>query len=354
MQQSMHNIFVDPVIVTTPSQQATKADVEVWLQNLSVWLKEALSGSRLWLHAIQATDLLIEHNRFPSFETLRVLQRRYQLNINLSQIVRDVDTFFRDEQLDLKGQLEVLGYIVEVQDGSILIYPEHLSARWLDVIREDMLQIFVTACACKCTNHLFTNGLQIATLKLPDNTKEITVSAIVIDALPELILDTNSRIVQKFPLLFTPDDIELPDIASLWSQGEIGVRKAIAQHYKQHWENVSAQSLKYELGTHFIESVIGRNDMTDTLLNQIVRTMARVIADKAREGKNRRHEVRERDEQFTPQLVRLSDGAKAWRLTVSPDGAAWRVHYWQISNTERGEVIEFSNVLTKHDPTIMY
>lgn len=54
-----------------------------------------------------------------------------------------------------------------------------------------------------------------------------------------------------------------------------------------------------------------------------------------------------------PQETRSSDGAKAWRMTVIPEGAGWRMHYWKIPVPE-GSIIEFANVLKKHDPEEIY
>lgn len=81
--------------------------------------------------------------------------------------------------------------------------------------------------------------------------------------------------------------------------------------------------------------------------------MANVIANKPEALKHRPHEVREREETGTAQLVRSSDNANAWRITVSPDGAGWRMHYWKIPAPE-GSIIEFSNVLTKKDSVIIF
>lgn len=145
----MTNIFVDPVIVITPPDDATRDDIELYLNTLTIWLKEALYTPYSWLHSVQVTDLLQDSRRFPSFELLRTWQRKYQLNLNVSQLVRNVNAFFRDPTLDLGGKLEHLGFLIEPADESIIIQPGEFSARWPNPIRDEMHLLFATTCACK-------------------------------------------------------------------------------------------------------------------------------------------------------------------------------------------------------------
>ena len=75
-----------------------------------------------------------------------------------------------------------------------------------------------------------------------------------------------------------------------------------------------------------------------------------VIADKAKDVKNYHlRQLRESKTADSKQRTRESDNAKAWRLTITPDGVGWRLHYWQVP-TPNGSIIEFANVLKKHDP----
>jgi len=230
MQQSMQsNVFVDPAIITTPLEDESREHVEMWIDVLNVWLREALSSHYQWFHLVQATNLLIEERRFPSFEILRAWQRKYKIDINISLLLKDINTFFRDETLDLSQKLEDLGYLVEPEEGTIVIQPEQFSSRWLTCIYEEMQQIFVTACACKYTQHTFANSLLIATPLLVSGKREIIVSAAVKESIPEFARKRDNTIMQTFPLLFTPEDLPLLDVISLWKQGEQGIRKAVEQ-----------------------------------------------------------------------------------------------------------------------------
>ncbi len=279
----MKNIFIDPVIVTTSPEDASREDVEAWLENLQVWLKEALSSHYGWLHFVQATNLLVENGRFPSFDVLRTWQRKYRLDINPGIIVRDVNTFFRDEKFDLQGNLEQIGYLVETKEGSIVIHPEPFTARWLECIQDVTKQILVTTCACKYTMHPFAEELHIVTLRLPDDVREIEVSAIIMDALPNFERDASNKITQTFSLLFIPDHLlPLIDVQALWLQGDAGITYAIEQQFKKDWQQSLCQPMKFRFGPQFVESVNNAGlDTNEVVLTKIVRIAAAIIADKA-------------------------------------------------------------------------
>jgi hypothetical protein len=82
--------------------------------------------------------------------------------------------------------------------------------------------------------------------------------------------------------------------------------------------------------------------------------MAGVIADKPELLQHKPHWLREREEPHTPQLLRANDNATAWRITITHEGAGWRMHYWRKVDPNGNVAIEFSNVLTKKDPTVIY
>jgi len=350
----MVNIFVDPVIIMTPPDNQSKAEVEVWLDNLDIWLKEALTSPYFWLHSVQATYLLQSNGRFPSFELLRNWQRRYQLDINPVQLVKNVNEFFRNEDFDLKYNLDKLVYIFELEAGSISISPVQFTARWPDSILDDMQWLLVATCISKCLNHYLSRDLQIATLKLSLATREIEVSAIIVESFPDIPRQVDEKITQTFPLLFTPDDmLPIVDVIELWDKGEKGLSYAIEHQFKKDWRETVPQPLKFHIGSGFIESVNNTGlDTNDTILRRIVKAAAAVIADQAKyiEG-YKLHERRESEAANSSQHTRRRDNAKAWRLMIGKRGAGWRMHYWQIP-TQQGNIIEFSNVVKESDDTI--
>src|SRR5947209_2012579 len=144
----MTNIFIDPVIIMTPADDENREGIEVWLANLGIWLKEALSGYHTWLHSVEVTNLLEENGQFPGFALLRNWQRTYRLNINPAQLVKNINEFFRNPDFDLTTKLLELEYIIQPQAGSVIIQPEQIPARWPDFMQEPMRLLLATTCAC--------------------------------------------------------------------------------------------------------------------------------------------------------------------------------------------------------------
>ena len=342
----MANIFIDPVIVMTPSNGINREEIEGWLANLDTWLNEALSAHYTWLHSVEVTNLLQEYDRFPSFELLRRWQRSYRLDVNPVQIMKKVNEFFRNENFDLGNKLVELGYVIQPEEGSIVIQPDQFAARWTETIRDHMHLLLATTCACKYTQHSFTHELHIATLTLKDAFREIEVSAVILDAIPDFVRGADNRIMQYFPLLFTPNDLlPLINVIELWNEGEKGIRYAIDHEYKKRYQSSSGKLLEYRLGSRFIESIHeARLDTNEIVLYKIIRAAAAIIADKAKYIEAYElHWLRKSEAANSPQRVRVSDNAKAWRLMVEKQGAGWRLHYWQIPGINES-VIEFSNL----------
>lgn len=227
----MANIVIDPVIVMVPFDDASRAEVEIWLENLTLWLNEALTAPFTWLHCWQASELLGDHERFPYFAQLKQLQQKYRLDINISQIARNVNAFFRDETLDLEEHLNQLAYIIEPAVSSIVIQPEQFVARLPQYIHETFHLLLADCCACKHIEHPFGQGLHIATLAL-DGAREITVSVVILEAEPDFARPVDNIIAQTFPLLITPDDLQpLTDVLEMWAKGEHGIMYTIKQQY---------------------------------------------------------------------------------------------------------------------------
>lgn len=344
----MANIVIDPVIVMVPSDDASRDEVERWLENLTLWLKEALTAPFTWLHCWQASGLLEAYERFPSFARLRQLQRKYRLDpdITINEIARYVNDFFRDDTLDLEKHLNSLDYIIEPEVGSIVVKPEQFIARLPQYIHNDLSLLLANCCACKHIKYAFGQGLHVATLALADGARTLHVSVVILDAEPDFARPSDNIIVQTFPLVITPDDLQpLAGVLEMWVKGEYGIIYAIKQQYKKDQPDTDTSPLAFHLGPRFIESVNTRGlDTNETVLRSIVRAASDVIADKAKDKHGYQlHHFRESEAANSPQLVRDSDNAGAWRLMLQKHGAGWRLHYWQIPTPE-GSVIEFANV----------
>lgn len=347
------NIFVDPVIVATPTDESSREEVVAWLHNLELWLHEALSAPFLWLHALNITRQLEEHGRLPSFNTLRALARRYRLDINPTLLARDINTFFRDPERDLEEKLVELGYMETGEP--VTIEPTQIMMRWPIFICPQMCNLLVTCAVCKHAVHPFANNLHIATLKLSDQSQAVSISSIIQVSISELACKPGDLISQTFPLLFTPEDLQpLIDVRTLWYEGEngAGIIYVIEQQWQKDWSQMG-QRLTFRLGPHFMESIASAGlDTNDIILRKIVRVAAAVLAHQAKQIEGAKlHPLRQTNAGDSPQRIRSADQAKAWRLDITKHGAGWRLHYWHISNAH-GESIEFSNICKESDHII--
>jgi len=341
----MANIVIDPVIVMVPSDDATRVEVELWLESLTLWLNEALTAPFTWLHYHKASELLEAFERFPSFARLRQLQRKYRLDpdITISKIASNVHDFFRDETLDLEAHLNQLEYVIEPEVSSIVVRPEQFIARLPQYIHDDFYVLLANCCACKHIEYPFGKELSIATLALMDGSREVVVSVVILEAEPNFARPGDNTIVQTFPLVITPGDLQpLIDVIEVWAKGERGIMYAIRRQYEKDW---SGSPFAFRLGARFIESVNSRGlDANEIVLRGIIRAAAAVIADKAKDMPGYHlHQKRIKETADSPQHIRDSDHAKGWRLMLQQHGAGWRLHYWQISTSE-GSMIEFANV----------
>ena len=218
-----------------------------------IWLKEALTAPFTWLHYRLASELLEAHGQFPSFAQLKQLQQKYRLNINISQIARNVNEFFRDDTLDLEDHLKHLEYAIESEVDSIDIKPKQFITRLPKYLHDGLHILLADCCACKHIDHPFGKGLHIATLALVDGSREIAVSVVVLDALPDFARPADNKIVQTFPLLITPDDLlALIEIIDLWANGEHGFPYAIKQQYIWEWSGNIINPFTWRFGPPFI------------------------------------------------------------------------------------------------------
>lgn len=350
----MANILIDPVITMTPADDADKVAVEVWLENLTIWLNEALTAPFTWRHYKKASELLEAHGQFPSFGRLKHLLQKYRLDVNISQIARNVNAFFRDDTFDLEDHLKRLDYAIETEMDLITIKPAQFIDRLPKYLHDGLQLLLANCCACKHIDHPFGQGLHIATLALVNGSRDIVVSVVILYTLPDFIRPADNKITQTLPLLITPDDLlPLTDIIDLWAEGEHGIIYAIKQRYKKVWSSTTISPIAFLLGPHFIESVNERGlDTNEIVLQSIIRAASDVIADRAKDIPGYHlHQFRKSETANSPQLIRDSDQARAWRLMIQKHGAGWRLHYWQIP-TPNGSKIEFANICKESEREI--
>jgi hypothetical protein len=197
-------------------------------------------------------------------------------------------------------------------------------ARWPDFIHPNMYTLLVTSCVCKYTAHPFAHALRIATLKFPDQSREITITATITYAIPELACKPGDVITQVFPLLCSPDDLlPLINILTLWEEGENEVMYAIEQQIKKDWQYLGGASLQFSLGSRFVKSVNNAGlDTNEAILRRMVVLAAAVVAEQIKHVEGAKlHPLRTNLAGDSPQRIRSRDQARAWRVDVTKHGA---------------------------------
>lgn len=350
----MVDVFVDPIIVATPHPDAAQDVVEPYLDNLLCWLEEALNSPHSWYYSNRATAALLECGLYPGSELLQHWKQKYKrMDVNIRRISNWVGQFFNPE-FDLDNRLE---YLVDPEIDSISIQPEQFSTRWPSLLRNEMHALLAKVGGCKHMGSLFACELCLATLALVNARKEMEISAKISASEPNFDWGSDNSFAQLLPLLFTPEDLPSPmDVLNSWDKGENGVRYVIDRWYAQYWHNTFSNPLSYRFSDSFFESIARHEiDAEELVLKKILLAATAIITNNTKylHDKYNLRPKRISKAADDPQETRSSDDAKAWRITVIPEGAGWRMHYWKIS-TPDGSIIEFANVLKKHDPEEIY
>lgn len=345
----MVDIFVDPAIIAMPHADGEKDVREAYLHVLLLWLKEALSSPHAWYYSESSSTLLSDSDA----KILQTWQRKYKLDVNIRLILFWAGQFLNSES-HLLPNLEDLGYMVELEAASISIQPEQFALRWLEHLHNEMLILLATVGGCKHMGCELASALHIATLALAHKKKAIEVSAKVSASIPDFAWNANDIFTQALPLLFTPDDLPPPaatDAINLWDKGEDGIRYAIDHWFAHDWQGSVQHPFPYCFAESFFTTIENNElHLDEVILMRIVRVASAIIADKAKDIRvYKLRQLRKSKTADSKQRTRESDNAKAWRLTLVKEGVGWRMHFWQIPTPE-GNVIEFANILKKHDP----
>lgn len=351
----MHNILFDPIFLIVPEQTASSNEVQAWFEMLDIWAR-AIDAPQNWYHL---RDQVLEHlgyERFPSFQRLRTMQRRYHLDITLQGIARLVNTIFLQDAQSFRQALEAhlldYGLIVEPSLYTIVLQPSSFAQQWPGELNAAVIHLVAEAGAAKSQGEPFSTNIKIATTEHSIIEHELRITGETTILSGDKAEHTSFSAI--FPLVFEPEESVTTDTLTLWSQSEQGVIIAFERQFSQNWATTVTSPLSFTLGPRFLTSVRERRADTNTIvLSKIIYTAAAVIANQAKNIDCELHPLRETEAANSPQRTRTKDGAKAWRLMLTNKGVGWRMHYWHIPGPSGGS-IEFSNILRKHDPEIIF
>lgn len=352
----MTEIFIDPIIIMTPAENASKDDVELYLQNLTRWLEEVLVAPHRWSYSPTAVIHLMENGRYPTPQILNRWTNVYDVDINTNQLSDWASQIFNDEN-NIELRLEQ-DYLVELNTSTISVEPEQFYTRWIQPITKELLILIAKLGACKHLGSSLARELFIATSALMNAKKLVTISTTIVSSEPDLTSDADCSCIQTFPLLYTPEDLPPPtEMVNLWdwdkqNEERKGVYYAINKYYQYYWHNSRSQSLTFSLCPSFFHTIEkNKIDAQELALKKFIVAMAAVLTwdtHMLHEKYNLRP-LRVGKAANESQVTRDDDNAKAWRMTIIPEGAGWRLHFWK-----NGDSIEFANILKKHEPEIIY
>jgi len=352
----MTNILLDPLILLAPEAHASKEKVEQWAKTFQLWLEAIVDSPHGWYHCALLILNHFGYERLPSFKLLRDWQRRYQIEIDIPEMMRYMDALFLQETREIKPLLESrllqLGYLFEPTPETTAIQPSLLVDRWPENVQHDMFCILALAGAGKWRGDSFSNQLALATLSLPQTPNEFAITSTMVG----LVHGSEQReiiLAERFPLLYSPEMV-ISFEGSEWKWNEHDIRRALEDHFQRDWLVQGIHALPFQFGPHFFASIQRYGLETDlALLSKIAYLASAILADRAMDLKCNLRHLRESKTVDSPQRTRPSDKAKAWRTTITNKGVGWRMHHWRIPTPERS-CIEFANILKKHDPEIIY
>lgn len=344
-------LLLDPLLCTTPEPTADPAALRAWLTALGAWLDEIdaspVDGFR---HLLGCTVALQEARRFPDFRALRGLVQRAGVELNLEQLARRLQTFFLDEGRDLRGQLATRDALC---DPEALVAPPLFLSRNAPCARDELRAGLLCLCcdeaaAPEAPRHQVvtrpSDGGQRSGAPSLDGARALRMEGRVALSDPER---PPHELRHELPLLFCPEDLcDLLSTDEVIGLGPDAFVQRVRLLTRREGGDVLRPVLGASLWASLDESGI-RHDVS--AMNKLVRICAAVLRGQAaRINSLDLRQFRESAAANAPQRKRASDGAAAWRLTITKYGVGWRLNFWHIPAREgQTESIEFALVQGK-------
>jgi hypothetical protein len=348
----MPSFVVDPILCTTPDEDEASA-LGQWLEALGGWLDAVERSPFEWKHVYPCTRVLFEVGRFPAFETLRRAQSLAGIDLNTGGLLRRITRFFQNQEHDIR--CVTAAQCVVVEGGAPVIEPAALLARNLPEVRDPFTEGLLCLACDKAAGERFAADAHIVTLPLAGSAKEVAVVAAVglVDPEQLAVRLKSATLDEHFPLVFSPEDLSRFHCEALLAGGEeklsVLIRTIAGSVY------AGSPLLDVTIGRHFWQSLNKTGILEDTFATgKLLRVCAGVIAERLDTLNVDRRPKRTTIAGDSPQQVRKSDKAKAWRLTITKAGAGYRLHYWHVpgEGEQRGQ-IELANVLRETDEPVI-
>jgi hypothetical protein len=349
---------VDPVLATTPeipapTDGADVAELSRWLTALGAWLA-AMEGSPFaWKHFLACTGALQQLGRFPTFESLRAARQAAGADVNIAGLLKSIARFFQDESRDLLAVTATRCVVVAEPEPRTA--PPELLGRNLPEVRCPLRDGLLCLACDKAAGDPFAKSARIVTLPFAEPMPEMSIEGTISLIDPEDMTERlkSEKLSERFPVLVSPDQLAELHYEALLAGGEGALGSLITSIATSSYPGSTI--LPVRAGGRFWRSL----EDTGILENRfaalkLLKICAAVVTGRQDELNVERRPLRETQAADSPQRKRESDKAKAWRVTITKEGAGYRLHYWHTPRQgEQVERVELANVLCEQDAPVI-
>ena len=349
----MPSFVVDPLLCTVPEPLGPGDETHRWLSSLEAWLLAAQASPFDWKHVHACTTALVELGRLPTFSSLRAAQGATGASVNVGGLLRHVTRFFQDAERDILAVTATQCAVVAEPDPRVT--PPEILARNLPEVRAPLCDGLLCLACDKAAGEAFAKDARLVTAPLAGPTRELLIEATISLIEPDGMTKRmgGDALAQRFPLLFSPAQLDDFRYEALLAGGE--------QHLPALVTSIAGSLypgqplLAVRAGSHLWQSMAKAGILENRFASEkLLRICAVVLVGRHEELNIDRRPLRETQAPDSPQQTRKSDGAKAWRLTITKEGAGYRLHYWHTpARGEQIEQIELANVLLERDPKVI-
>lgn len=342
-------VFSDPFIITLPASDSAEA-VEFWVSAFEAWISEIKLLPDAWYCFVECTLALFDSGLFPTFDKLRAIQRRRNLDINVGYLARAAQVFFQNESRDYLSSCDVKAVLADFQESpDLIIFRNHESVR--EKLRYALGVIAVD-------EHIRGTNAVFATVQAPelrDVTGLIVAGAVaLVEPDPSVPLEQATELRIVVPIVQSPAGVGAAfSVRAAFILGARAVERVIASYAKTR---TGGEVFGFRVFDTFVDSARDLGLLgNDGCLSKVVRVCVDVVLGDIKKQANSYslRPLREHSDPNASQRKRAHDGAVAWRLTVTSKGVGIRAHYWRGGDENGNVFVEFANLLGKTDPELI-
>lgn len=329
----MTTFAVDPFLLAIPTT-TNRDECAAWLTALVGWLEEVRVGDLDWRHLSRCTTSLLQLGRLVNFSAMQRLVRWTEVDVNVGDIARRLNGFLQNAEYDLETRAAANEVLVD----KVQVTPEEVRAR-LSVIDSEFVDE-----VCRLVHTDVEAGTSTWFVLAPPTAP---VGTVEVDFELHDVTPAGTPVPRRLSGRF----------AALTSPSQLGSVEEIRRRARERPDYLAAairrvclsqsgRSGNVSIGAAFMPSLSASSILQSPGgVDRVVRVAAAIGSGDIAPGLRLRP-VRVSAAADAAQLVRRSDSAKAWRVTLNPAGVGWRLHFWRTSQ----DAIELASVAKKGDP----